>query len=396
MTQHRDDGNPTKYFSMMLHIDHEDLNADEFYLLAYYRKIIGLNYGKPREEPITETAKGVKWKVDKTRDIRAKLASKGVIQITERSGKAQIVALADRNAANIERMKAQLATTSENSGRGKMGAIPNSDPSENGGGVSRENGGGVQAAVLKNTNNSIHKSTKVDLQSAVADVQSAPSQPQSSDGQPNSPEMPDSSAETTSTRRDGIEDLPKSSAKKVSADTTPKRAPLPHIAIIEQFVLPFKDVLPPDFKLGRYAALGMDLQKAGEDAERAASAGELYRAWYDATPGHQPSQLSWTVAGVTVAIRTALALAKAGIGGSQVHSFLAMRYTEAFWQDKTVSWKHVGEQIGRWLAKSSKVSEVPAIEMDENGMPIGYREMQEARRRADAIVAEKRRNGELR
>ena len=234
------------------------------------------------------------------------------------------------------------------------------------------------------------------LQSADADVPSAPSHPQGSDGQPNSPEMPDSSAETTSTRRDGIEDLPKSSAKKVSADTTPKRAPLPHIAIIEQFVLPFKDVLPPDFKLGRYAALGMDLQKAGEDAERAASAGELYRAWYDATPGHQPSQLSWTVAGVTVAIRTALALAKAGIGGSQVHSFLAMRYTEAFWQDKTVSWKHVGEQIGRWLAKSSKVSEVPAIEMDENGMPVGYREMQEARRRADAIVAEKRRNGELR
>lgn len=242
------------------------------------------------------------------------------------------------------------------------------------------------------------KSTKVDLQSADADVQSAPSHPQGSNGQPNSPEMPDSSAETTSTQRGRIPDLPKGSAEKVSAETAPtvKRAPLPHIGVIEAFLAPFLKDLPPDFKIGSCARVGMDLVKAGVTIDTMREAGLLYRAWYDATPGHQPSQLSWTVAGVTVAIRTALALAKAGIGGSQVHSFLAMRYTEAFWQDKTVSWKHVGEQIGRWLAKSSKVSEVPAIEMDENGMPIGYREMQEARRRADAIVAEKRRNGELR
>lgn len=227
MTQHRDDGNPTKYFSMMLHIDHEDLNADEFYLLAYYRKIIGLNYGKPCEETTAETAKGVKWKVDKTRDIRAKLAEKGVIQITERSGKAQIVALADRNAANIERMKAQFATTSENSGRGKMGAIPNSDPSENGGGVSRENGGGVQAAVLKNTNNSIHKSTKVDLQSADADVPSAPSQPQSSDGQQSEAAVIAQSGDTAVPLVERIEEPPTSSAPPPPAEIAPPPADIP-------------------------------------------------------------------------------------------------------------------------------------------------------------------------
>lgn len=253
--------------------------------------------------------------------------------------------------------------------------------------------------------------TNVPLPSADADVRSAPSHPQSLDGQPD-PCPPHEDylhgegkvycrkcgriADLHS--EDSIPDPLQSSAKVSPAETAPtvKRAPLPHIGVIEAFLAPFLKDLPPDFKIGSCARVGMDLVKAGVTIDTMREAGLLYRAWYDATPGHQPSQLSWTVAGVTVAIRTALALAKAGIGGSQVHSFLAMRYTEAFWQDKTVSWKHVGEQIGRWLAKSSKVSEVPAIEMDENGMPIGYREMQEARRRADAIVAEKRRNGELR
>jgi len=153
--------------------------------------------------------------------------------------------------------------------------------------------------------------------------------------------------ETTPFKESGERGAEGEASPKVAA-----RAPLPHIHIIEQFVLPLKDVLPTSFKLGPYARLGMDMLKAQETPERAAAAGALYRAWYEATPGHQSAMLSWTVGGVTAAMRIGLSLARAGITAAQVHAFLATRYAEDFWQDKTVSWKHVGEQIIPWSANS--------------------------------------------
>jgi len=178
----------------------------------------------------------------------------------------------------------------------------------------------------------------------------------------------------------------------------PPRPAQPHIGVIEAFLEPFLKELPADFKIGSCARVGMDLVKAGVTIDTMRDAGLLYRAWYDAIPSR--TGVSWSVAAISSATSFARHMAADPlITPEYVTKYVAHIYQDEWWHDKLLTFKKVYENIGVWLhygESPRKPATAPAIEMDENGMPIGYREMQEARRRADAIVAEKRRNGELR
>lgn len=83
-------------------IDLDDLTADEFYLMGFYRKWVNL-YNSPCELSIKDTGLAIRWEEQKTRRIRLSLAAKGLIQLDDQPGRPCIVTIVDRSAENERR-----------------------------------------------------------------------------------------------------------------------------------------------------------------------------------------------------------------------------------------------------------------------------------------------------
>lgn len=97
-----DNGRINRYFSMMLHIDDDDLTPDEYRLLGHYRKIAGL-YGEDCEESTKETAVATQMGVAAVRTARKALVEKGRITFQAGPNNTVRVVLIDCMAENIER-----------------------------------------------------------------------------------------------------------------------------------------------------------------------------------------------------------------------------------------------------------------------------------------------------
>lgn len=98
-----DDGALTKYFSMMLHIDDDDLDPFEYKLLGHYRKQCGLSPTRICTEAIETTAKAAKMSITKARAARKSLAKKGCIKLKTIKGKTVHVTIKDRMDENLAR-----------------------------------------------------------------------------------------------------------------------------------------------------------------------------------------------------------------------------------------------------------------------------------------------------
>ena len=138
----------------------------------------------------------------------------------------------------------------------------------------------------------------------------------------------------------------KGKSAKSTAKAEPRKPQL-HVALIEAWMDTVgRDTIPAGVTVAPFTRLGSSLLKAGVVAEDMVCAGQLYRAWLEGLPG-KPS-LTWDVGEVTNATRQAQGLCKTGIQAADVTKFMAERYADPFWAKKTMSFKHVAENIGAW------------------------------------------------
>ena len=98
-----DDGSLAKYFSMMPHIDDDDLDPYEYRLLGHYRKQCGLSPTKVCTESTSTTAKRTKMSAAKVRTARANLVVLGRIEVSGELGQTVHVRLKDCMAENLAR-----------------------------------------------------------------------------------------------------------------------------------------------------------------------------------------------------------------------------------------------------------------------------------------------------
>lgn len=92
----------SSFFTESPFIDLDDLTADEFYLMGFYRKWLSL-YNSPCNLSIKDTGLCIKWEEQKTRRIRSCLVSKGLIQLNDQPGRPCIVTIVDRAQDNQQR-----------------------------------------------------------------------------------------------------------------------------------------------------------------------------------------------------------------------------------------------------------------------------------------------------
>lgn len=98
-----DDGSLAKYFSMMLHIDDDDLDPFEYKLLGHYRKQCGLSPTRICTESTSTTATGSKMSAAKVRTVRDQLVVLGRIEVTETIGQTVHIKIKDCLAENLAR-----------------------------------------------------------------------------------------------------------------------------------------------------------------------------------------------------------------------------------------------------------------------------------------------------
>lgn len=99
----RDDGSISAYFSMMLHIDDDDLDAYEYRLLGHYRKVCGLFRSGKCTEALETTAAACKMGLSTARSARNRLAQKGCIYLVETPGAPTGVTIRNRMPENLQR-----------------------------------------------------------------------------------------------------------------------------------------------------------------------------------------------------------------------------------------------------------------------------------------------------
>ncbi len=115
-----DKGPINKYFSMMLHIDDDDLDPFEYRLLGHYRKFCGL-HGHDCNESILQTAKAAQMNIKTAREARNHLVEKRRITLVPTRNNIVAVVLLDCMQENLERYASPI----------KNGRALDASPTEN-------------------------------------------------------------------------------------------------------------------------------------------------------------------------------------------------------------------------------------------------------------------------
>ncbi len=98
-----DEGSPSRYFAMMLHIDDDDLDPFEYKLLGHYKKLCGLYNTDVIFESNETSAGGSNMSVYAVRQARKGLVAKGCIKVQATNGRSIVVHLINRMKDNLER-----------------------------------------------------------------------------------------------------------------------------------------------------------------------------------------------------------------------------------------------------------------------------------------------------
>lgn len=106
MSANPNDTSKLRFYAPMLHIDLDDLNPDQYYLLGFYRKWIGL-HGEPCKLSLKAIGTIIKWDERKVRRVRNELILKNVIRVKTDIGRPTYVFLIDRRKENNERYQDQ-------------------------------------------------------------------------------------------------------------------------------------------------------------------------------------------------------------------------------------------------------------------------------------------------
>lgn len=169
MSANPNDTSKLRYFAPMLHIDLDDLNPDQYYLLGFYRKWIGL-YGEPCKLSLKETGKAIDWEERKVRRVRNELITAKVIWTKTDLGRSTYVYLVDRRKENNERYEPlqKNDTTPNRAGEGYPKSV----------GESPQKSVGVQAVPLKEIEKEEKNKTDVSNDTSPAGAKTGIGQPQ--------------------------------------------------------------------------------------------------------------------------------------------------------------------------------------------------------------------------
>jgi len=332
----------SKYWSKLLHIDHDDLDADQYYLLGYYRKMIGWSGGEPWVETIKETAAGVKWDEKKTRRVRAELALNGIIRVEPANGRANPVSVVDRCQQNNEIYASKPLP--------KMGSTQKRYGSKTVGQIGR-NRGGVQAVPLKEQIQEINTSTS-------NEVELRPPQPQQ-DTISFADQLHEADKMVTpkptifkAVVKEEIKPTP-------SVPPVPPRAAQPHIApLLAWFNALGSELKPAEFQLGPYTKWGKDMARQidiGTLSESVVTeAGRLAKAWYTYNFAPDPMLVRWDVGGQTEMQRQFSRAFVNGVTVDEIRDCLASMIGHGYWQGKNVPFDKLLAHIPEWRKGKSR------------------------------------------